>query len=144
MTLSYNLAYQQTILVHPTRCQIFAGKPYSTFWNTWDLLISKLSPSLLFICITYIVCQHIISIIISKFVALYLLLVNVSNLKKKRRKSRKWLYVIYASYKCEEAYYRLFLLEKLKRHFKNAAYIYLKGFTSSKRHSNESFNVIIL
>ena len=74
---------------------------------------------------------------------LYLLLVYVSDLKKKR-KSRKWLYVIYASYKCEEAaYYRLFLLEKLKRHFKKTAYIYLKGFTSSKRLSNESFNVII-
>ena len=27
MTLSYNLAYQETILVHPTRHQIFAGKP---------------------------------------------------------------------------------------------------------------------
>ena len=39
MTLSYNLAYQEIILVHPTRRQIFAGKPYSTFWNIWDLLI---------------------------------------------------------------------------------------------------------
>ena len=39
MTLSYNLAYQEIILVHPTRHQIFAGKPYSTFHNIWDLLI---------------------------------------------------------------------------------------------------------
>ena len=60
----------------------------------------------------------------------------------KKRKPRKKLYVMYKSE--EAAKYRLFLLEKLKRHFKNAAYIYLKGFTSSKRLSNESFNVIIL
>ena len=39
MTLSYNLAYQEIILVHPTRRQIFAGKPYSTFWNIWDLFM---------------------------------------------------------------------------------------------------------
>ena len=39
MTLSYNLAYQEIILVHPTRRQIFAGKPYSTFWKIWDLLV---------------------------------------------------------------------------------------------------------
>ena len=36
MTLSYNLACQEFILVHPTRSQ----KPYSTFWNIWDLIIS--------------------------------------------------------------------------------------------------------
>ena len=40
MTLSYNLAYQEIILVHPTRRQIFAGKPYSTFWNIWEWVIS--------------------------------------------------------------------------------------------------------
>ena len=39
MTLSYNLAYQEIILVHPKRRQIFAGKPYFTFWNIWDILI---------------------------------------------------------------------------------------------------------
>ena len=33
MTLSYNLAYQEIILVHPTRRQIFAGKPYWV-WHT--------------------------------------------------------------------------------------------------------------
>ena len=38
MTLSYNLAHQETILVHPTRRQIFAGKPYPTFYNIWVLL----------------------------------------------------------------------------------------------------------
>ena len=27
MTVSFNLAYQEIILVHPTRRQIFAGKP---------------------------------------------------------------------------------------------------------------------
>ena len=49
---------------------------------------------------------------------------------------------MYASCKCEKvAQYRLFLLEKLKRHFKNTAYIYLKGFTSSKRLSKKSFNI---
>ena len=42
MTLSYSLAYQEIISVHPTRRQICAGKPYSTFWNIWDLLISHL------------------------------------------------------------------------------------------------------
>ena len=41
MKLSYNLAYQETILVHSTRRQIFAGKPYSTFYNIWDLLIPE-------------------------------------------------------------------------------------------------------
>ena len=39
MTLSYKLAYQETILVHPTRRQIFAGKPDSAVYNIWDLLI---------------------------------------------------------------------------------------------------------
>ena len=33
MTLSYNLAYQETVLVHHTRCQIFARKTDSTFYN---------------------------------------------------------------------------------------------------------------
>ena len=28
MALSYNLAYQEIIFVHPTRRQIFVGKPY--------------------------------------------------------------------------------------------------------------------
>ena len=39
MTLSYNLAYQEMIFVHPTRRQIFAGRPYSTFPNIWEWLI---------------------------------------------------------------------------------------------------------
>ena len=39
MTLSYDLAYQEIILVHPTRRQIFAGRPYSTFWNVWEGVI---------------------------------------------------------------------------------------------------------
>ena len=30
---------KETILVHPTMPQIFAGKPYSTFYNIRDLLI---------------------------------------------------------------------------------------------------------
>ena len=34
MALSYNLAHQEIISVHPTRRQIFAGKTDSTFWNT--------------------------------------------------------------------------------------------------------------
>ena len=33
MALSYNLGYQESISVHSTRRQIFAGKPYSTFPN---------------------------------------------------------------------------------------------------------------
>ena len=33
MALSYNLGYQEIISVHPTRRQIFAGKPYSTSEN---------------------------------------------------------------------------------------------------------------
>ena len=36
MALSYNLGYQESISVHPTRRQIFAGKPYSTFPNIWE------------------------------------------------------------------------------------------------------------
>ena len=31
MALSYNLGYQESISVHPTRRQISAGKPDSTF-----------------------------------------------------------------------------------------------------------------
>ena len=41
MTLSYNLAYQEIILVHPTGRQIFAGKPYFTFWNIWEWVIYR-------------------------------------------------------------------------------------------------------
>ena len=39
MALSYNLAYQEIISVHYTRCQIFAGKTDSTFWNIWQWVI---------------------------------------------------------------------------------------------------------
>ena len=39
------MAYQEISLEHPKRRQIFAGKPYSTFWNIWDLLILKLGVS---------------------------------------------------------------------------------------------------
>ena len=38
MALSYNLAYQESISVHPTRRQIFAGKPYlNGDWTISDL-----------------------------------------------------------------------------------------------------------
>ena len=40
MALSYNFGYQESISVHPTRRQIFAGKPDSTFPNIWEWLIS--------------------------------------------------------------------------------------------------------
>ena len=39
MALSYNLGYQESISVHPTRRQNFAGKPYSIFPNIWEWLI---------------------------------------------------------------------------------------------------------
>ena len=39
MALSYNLGYQESISVHPTRLQNFAGKPYSNFPNIWEWLI---------------------------------------------------------------------------------------------------------
>ena len=39
MALSYNLGYQESISVHPTRRQIFAGKSDSTFWNIWEWVI---------------------------------------------------------------------------------------------------------
>ena len=42
MPLSYNLAYQEIILVHPTRRQIFTGKPYATFWNIWEWVIPRI------------------------------------------------------------------------------------------------------
>ena len=42
MALSYNLGYQESLSVHPTRCQIFAGKPYWTFPNIWQWLIYEL------------------------------------------------------------------------------------------------------
>ena len=41
MALLLYLAYQEIISVHPTRRPIFAGKPYSTFWNIRDLLMYK-------------------------------------------------------------------------------------------------------
>ena len=34
-----NLIYLETILVHPTRRQNFAGKLDSTFHNIWDLVL---------------------------------------------------------------------------------------------------------
>ena len=43
MALSYNLGYQESISVHPTRRQNFAGKPYSNFPNIWEWLLSKSS-----------------------------------------------------------------------------------------------------
>ena len=52
MALSYNLAYQESISVHPTRRQIFAGKTDSTFWNIWQWVIFKLKNN---IC-TYVSC----------------------------------------------------------------------------------------
>ena len=39
MALSYNLGYQKSISVHPTRRQNFAGKVYSNFPNIWEWLI---------------------------------------------------------------------------------------------------------
>ena len=44
MALIYNLGYQESISVHPTRCQNFAGKPYSNFPNIWEWLISQTRP----------------------------------------------------------------------------------------------------
>ena len=41
MALSYNLAYQEIISVHPTRRQIFAGKTDSTFWNIWQWVVYR-------------------------------------------------------------------------------------------------------
>ena len=39
MALSYNLGYQESISLHPTRRQNFAGKPYSNFPNIWEWLL---------------------------------------------------------------------------------------------------------
>ena len=39
MALSYNLGYQESISVHPTRRHIFAGKSDSTFLNIWQWVI---------------------------------------------------------------------------------------------------------
>ena len=39
MALSYNLGYQESISVHPTRRQNFAGKGYSIFPNIWEWVI---------------------------------------------------------------------------------------------------------
>ena len=39
MALSYNLGYQESISVHPTRRQNFAGKVYSNFPNIWEWLV---------------------------------------------------------------------------------------------------------
>ena len=45
MALSYNLGYRESISVHPTRRQIFAGKPDSTFPNIWEWLIYEVVKS---------------------------------------------------------------------------------------------------
>ena len=42
MALSYNLGYQESISKHPTKPQIFAGKPYSTFPSIWQWLVYNL------------------------------------------------------------------------------------------------------
>ena len=39
MALSYNLGYQESISVHPTRRQNFAGKVYSNFPNIWEWVV---------------------------------------------------------------------------------------------------------
>ena len=41
MALSFNLGYQESISVHPTRRQNFAGKVYSNFPNIWQWLIPE-------------------------------------------------------------------------------------------------------
>ena len=43
MALSYNLGYQESISVHPTWRQNFAGKPYSNFPNIWEWLVCPAS-----------------------------------------------------------------------------------------------------
>ena len=43
MTLSYNLAYQEIILVHPTRHQIFAGIPGLVFFTSHEGLADKVN-----------------------------------------------------------------------------------------------------
>ena len=50
MALSYNLAYQEIISVHPTRRQIFADKSDSVFWNIWQWVIYKLINILKYKC----------------------------------------------------------------------------------------------
>ena len=42
MTLSYHLGCLETILVHPTWRENFAGKLHSNFYNIWDLVVSIL------------------------------------------------------------------------------------------------------
>ena len=41
MTLTYHLSYLETILVHPTRRQSFAGKLHSTFRNIWAFVVFR-------------------------------------------------------------------------------------------------------
>ena len=41
MALSYNLGYQESISVHPTRRQNFAGIVYSNFPNIWEWLVCE-------------------------------------------------------------------------------------------------------
>ena len=42
MALSYNLGYQESISVHPTRRQNFAGKVYLVFPNIWEWVVGSL------------------------------------------------------------------------------------------------------
>ena len=43
MALSFNLGYQESISVHPTRRQNFAGKVYSNFPNIWQWVILSMA-----------------------------------------------------------------------------------------------------
>ena len=43
MALSYNLGYQESISVHPSRRQNFAGKVYSIFPIIWEWVLSNYS-----------------------------------------------------------------------------------------------------
>ena len=49
MTVSYNLAYQEIIFVHPTRRQIFVGKPY---FLTLLYFLEHLRPSHIYLMFT--------------------------------------------------------------------------------------------
>ena len=50
MALSYNLGYQESSSVHPTRRQNFAGKVYSNFPNIWEWGISMIVEKLILYC----------------------------------------------------------------------------------------------
>ena len=88
MALSYNLGYQESISVHPTRRQNFAGKPYSNFPNIWEWLLYTVVNVYLSVLLVIIIIMLKVSLTIC--LVIFILLVTFAYLRYKHREDR-WL-----------------------------------------------------